>query len=219
MFHAWARTTASFAFLTGSVAGGLVTLYPRLDTDTKITTYSAIKLPSPQSDYFWLEKLKDRYALYVKPSVTSALPSTLNVHMCLTPVELEYVPRLCAFLCDSASVRSPSAQWLAQMAFLRRCIAGQITSVDRPDVLLGDFNHERITLSYDFNDDHPVGQTTFDKTNPLTASSSYPGGDVATGEKLRLVRAAYITLTALISILGYRTTFSCTKARRSPQVY
>ena len=41
VFHAWARTTASFAFLTGDVAGGLVTLYPRLDTDTKLTACTA----------------------------------------------------------------------------------------------------------------------------------------------------------------------------------
>ena len=89
VFHAWARTTASFAFLTGDVAGGLVTLYPRLDTDTKITTCTAIKLPSPQHQYVWLEKLKDRYALYVQPPTNSQLPSTLSLHMCLTPVDLE----------------------------------------------------------------------------------------------------------------------------------
>ena len=40
-------------------------------------------------------------------------------------------------------VHSPSAQWLAQMAFVRRIVAGQITNVDTPDVLLGDFNHDR----------------------------------------------------------------------------
>lgn len=89
VFHAWARTLASFAFITGDVAGGLVTLYPRLETDTKLTACTAIKLPSPQHQYFWLEKLKDRYALYVQPPSNSPLPSTLNLHMCLTPVDLE----------------------------------------------------------------------------------------------------------------------------------
>ena len=67
------------------------------------------------------------------------------------------------------------------MAFIRRIIAGQIANVDTPNVILGDFNHDRyvyvyksmnlnlisdrITLSYDYNDDHPAEQTTFDKTN------------------------------------------------------
>ena len=45
-----------------------------------------------------------------------------------------------------------------------------------------------ITLSFDYNDDHPPGQTTFDKSNPLTTSSSYPGADPAGGSHaLRLV--------------------------------
>ena len=79
---------ASFSLYLAS-AGGLVTLYPRLETDTKLTACTAIKLPSPQHQYFWLEKLKDRYALYVQPPSNSPLPSTLNLHMCLTPVDLE----------------------------------------------------------------------------------------------------------------------------------
>ena len=50
-----------------------------------------------------------------------------------------------------------------------------------------------ITLSFDYNDDHPPGQTTFDKSNPLTTSSSYPGADPAGGSHaLRLVCNWYI---------------------------
>jgi len=41
------------------------------------------------------------------------------------------------------STRRPSQHWLSQMAFVRRIVAGQITNVDTPDVLLGDFNHDR----------------------------------------------------------------------------
>jgi len=211
VFHAWARSTASYAFITGTVAGGLVTLYPQMSTDTKLTTHTAIKLPSPQSQYFWLEKLKDRYALFVQPPASSPLPSTLNVHMCLTNLDLECVVLLYLSVFHIFDLRlcSPSQQWLAQMAFIRRIIAGQITNVDTPNVILGDFNHDRyvyvyksmnlnlisdrITLSYDYNDDHPAEQTTFDKTNPLTSSSSYPGADpIDELSAVRLVCFCYI---------------------------
>ena len=148
VFHAWARTTASYAFITGNVAGGLVTLYPQLSTDTKITTHTAIKLPSAQNDYFWLEKLKDRYCLFVQPPVSSPLPSTLNVHMCLTNLVLECVCIALYFIHILTHTCSPTQQWLAQMAFIRRIIAGQIANVDTPSVILGDFNHNRCVFVY-----------------------------------------------------------------------
>lgn len=60
-FHHWCSKTAAYAFLQGDVAGGLLTLQPKTG-DVKITTSSAIKLPSAQSGSFWIERLKHRHA-------------------------------------------------------------------------------------------------------------------------------------------------------------
>lgn len=58
-FHTWCSRSACYAFLRGDVAGGLLTLQPKTG-ETKITTSTAIKLPSAQRDSFWIERFKHR---------------------------------------------------------------------------------------------------------------------------------------------------------------